>query len=203
MIENLRADLAIIEKWIAPKSQVLDLGCGDGELLAYLQEQKQVIGYGLEIDSKQLTAALFRGVNVIEQNLDCGLDNFSDNSIDTVVMTQALQTIRRPDLLLDEMLRIGNRAIITFPNFGYWRTRFYLFFKGKMPMSETLPHHWYDTPNIHLCTCKDFELLCADKNLHILNKMVVDGQHQKNWRAKLWPSMFGEFAIYQIGKKKS
>lgn len=201
MTKNLRADLAIIQQWIEPNSQVLDLGCGDGELLAYLQEHKQVIGYGLEIDNEKLTQALARGINVIEHNLDSGLSDFCDNSIDTVVMTQAIQTVRRPDELLDEMLRIGNRAIITFPNFGYWRTRFYLFFKGKMPMSETLPHHWYDTPNIHLCTCGDFELLCAEKNLRIRHKVVVDGEHQRNWRASLWPSMFGEFAIYQISKK--
>lgn len=197
---ELRSDLAIIEQWIEAKSQVLDLGCGDGELLAYLQQQKNVIGYGLEIDSSKITAAIARGVNVIEHNLDSGLSHFSDHSIDTVVMTQALQAVRRPDLLLDEMLRIGHKAIITFPNFGYWHTRFYLFLKGKMPMSEVLPYHWYDTPNIHLCTCKDFELLCAEKNFHILNKMVVDAQHKPTWKASTWPSLFGEFAIYQISR---
>lgn len=200
MTDCLRADLHIIQNWIAPNSQVLDLGCGAGELLAYLQQHKQVIGYGLEIDQTQITAAISKGINVIEHNLDDGLQHFFDKSIDTVVMTQALQAVRRPDLLLDEMLRIGDKAIITFPNFGYWRTRFYLFFKGKMPMSETLPYHWYDTPNIHLCTYRDFELLCQAKGFYIHNKMVVDGQYQQNWRSKIWASMFGEFAIYQISR---
>ncbi len=198
-IDNLRDDLTIIQRWVQPNSQVLDLGCGAGDLLRYLQDNKQVRGYGLEINPEKITACIRNGVNVIEQNLDDGLDNFGSSSFDTVVMTQALQAVKRPDLLLDEMLRIGREAIVTFPNFGYWRTRLYLLLKGRMPMSETLPYNWYDTPNIHMCTFRDFELLCHEKGIQIKNKTVVDGRHQKRWRIGLWPALLGEVAVYHIG----
>ena len=197
----LREDLQIIQQWVKPDSQVLDLGCGEGTLLKYLQQHKNVRGYGLEIDPDKITACIANGVNVIEQDLDKGLSNFADNSIDTVVMTQALQAVQRPDLLLDEMLRIGDEAIVTFPNFGYWRTRFYLLLKGRMPMSETLPYNWYDTPNIHMCTFHDFEVLCHAKNIRILNRTVVDDQHREHWTIGLWPAMLGEIAVYHITRK--
>ena len=158
-------------------------------------------GYGLEISPEKITACIQKGVNVIEQDLDKGLANFQDNSRDTVVMTHALQSVQRPDLLLDEMLRIGNEAIITFPNFGYWRTRFYLMLKGRMPMSKTLPYNWYDTPNIHLCTFRDFEVLCHEKGIRILNRTVVDDEYKEHLSINLWPSMLGETAIYHIKRK--
>ncbi|MEC8444297.1 MAG: methionine biosynthesis protein MetW [Pseudomonadota bacterium] len=197
----MRADLAIIQKWVKPGSQVLDLGCGEGQLLKYLQEEKQVRGYGLEINPEKLTACIRNGVNVIEQNLDNGLGNFADNSSDTVIMTQALQAVKRPDELLDEMLRIGKEAIVTFPNFGYWKTRFYLLLKGRMPMSDTLPYNWYDTPNIHMCTFRDFEILCREKGIRILNRTVMDDQHQQHWSIGLWPGMLGEIAVYHITRR--
>jgi len=200
-MEPLREDLNIIQQWIKPNSKVLDLGCGQGILLKYLSEHKNVHGYGLEINPDKITACIKKGLNVIEQNLDKGLSNFQENTIDTVVMTQALQAVQRPDLLLDEMLRIGNEAIVTFPNFGYWRTRFYLLLKGRMPMSKTLPYNWYDTPNIHLCTFRDFEVLCHEKGIRILNKTVVDGEHKEHLSINLWPSMLGETAIYRIKRK--
>lgn len=197
----LRDDHALIQRGVKPGSQVLDLGCGQGALLQYLQQHKNVRGYGLEINPDNITACIRNGVNVIEQDLDNGLRNFKDNSIDTVIMTQALQAVERPDLLLDEMLRIGNEAIVTFPNFGYWRTRFYLMFKGRMPMSETLPYNWYDTPNIHMCTFRDFEILCREKNIKILKKTVVDDEHKQHWTIRLWPAMLGEIAVYHITRK--
>ncbi|KZZ45305.1 MAG: methionine biosynthesis protein MetW [Saccharospirillaceae bacterium] len=197
----MRDDHALIQRGVKPGSQVLDLGCGQGTLLQYLQRHKNVRGYGLEINPDNITACIRNGVNVIEQDLDNGLRNFKDNSIDTVIMTQALQAVERPDLLLDEMLRIGNEAIVTFPNFGYWRTRFYLMLKGRMPMSETLPYNWYDTPNIHMCTFKDFEILCREKGIKILNKTVVDDQHKQHWTIRLWPAMLGEIAVYHITRR--
>lgn len=200
-MSELREDLNIIQQWVKPNSKVLDLGCGEGILLKYLKEQKSVHGYGLEIDSEKITACIKKGVNVIEQDLDKGLSNFKDNTIDTVIMTQALQAVQRPDQLLDEMLRIGNEAVVTFPNFGYWRTRFYLLLKGRMPMSKTLPYNWYDTPNIHLCTFRDFEVLCHEKDIRILNKTVVDGEHKEHISINLWPAMLGETAIYHIKRK--
>ncbi|MEC9255485.1 MAG: methionine biosynthesis protein MetW [Pseudomonadota bacterium] len=197
----MRPDLSIIQQWIRPESEILDLGCGEGELLSYLKNEKNVHGYGLEINPEKLTACIRNGVNVIEQNLDNGLSNFEDQSIDTVVMTQALQAVQRPDELLDEMLRIGKEAIVTFPNFGYWKTRFYLLLKGRMPMSDTLPYNWYDTPNIHMCTFRDFEILCREKGIRILNKTVVDDQHREHWSIRLWPAMLGEIAVYHITRR--
>lgn len=199
-LDNLRPDLSIIQQWVKPNSQVLDLGCGKGDLLRFLKSEKGVRGYGLEISPDKVTHCISNGVNVIEQNLDSGLSNFKDNSIDTVIMALALQAVQRPDELVDEMLRIGNQAIVTFPNFGYWRTRLYLLLKGRMPMSESLPYNWYDTPNIHLCTFKDFEQLCHDKGIRILNKTVVDDQHNEHWSIGLWPSMLGETAVYHISR---
>ncbi|TNC93305.1 MAG: methionine biosynthesis protein MetW [Thalassolituus sp.] len=197
----LRDDLRIIQQWVKPSSQVLDLGCGEGQLLSYLQANKQVNGYGLEINPDKITACIRNGVNVLEQNLDDGLSNFADDSMDTVIMTQALQVVRRPDELLEEMLRIGKEAIVTFPNFGFWKTRFYLLLKGRMPMSETLPYNWYDTPNIHMCTFRDFEILCHEKNIRILNKTVMDDNHQEHWSIRLWPAMLGEIAVYHVTRK--
>lgn len=196
----MRQDLTIIANWVKPKSRVLDLACGDGELLHYLEENKGVVGYGLEIDADEITACIARGVDVLEQDLNRGLSNFADSSYDTVIMTQALQVLRRQDLALEEMLRVGQEAIVTFPNFAHWSNRFYLSWKGQMPMSKTLPHQWYDTPNIHLFTFKDFEALCHDKGLKVLDRTVGDFAYKNHWKARLWPNLFGEVAIYRIGR---
>ncbi len=200
-LSDLRSDLAIIQQWVSPNSQILDLGCGEGTLLRYLRDQKNVHGYGLEINQDRITACIVNGVNVIEQDLNKGLINYKDNSFDTVIMAQAIQAVQRPDQLLDEMLRVGQDAIITFPNFGHWRTRLYLAGKGEMPMSKTLPHSWFDTPNIHLCTVKDFEKLCAVKDIRIVNKTVVDERHQEHWAMRVWPSLLGEIAIYHVTRR--
>ena len=138
----MRADLEIIAEWIQPKARVLDMGCGEGELLDFLSKQKQVDGLGLEIDHDNITSCIARGVNVIEKNLDEGLASIDDASFDSVVMTQALQVMHRPDLIVEEMLRIGNEGIVTFPNFAHWRARFYLAFSGQMPVSKFLSYSW-------------------------------------------------------------
>jgi len=138
-----------IHSWVAPNSRVLDLGCGDGTLLAQLQKDLDIRGYGLEIDPDSINQCVAKGVNVVEQDLNKGMANFADNSFDTVIMTQALQAMRFPHLVLDEMLRIGTQCVITFPNFGHWKARAYLTFRGRMPVTKQLAYEWYDTPNIH------------------------------------------------------
>jgi methionine biosynthesis protein MetW len=194
----MRADLEIIAEWIGQGERVLDLGCGDGELLDKLHRTKSVKGLGIEIDHDNITSCIGRGVNVIDKNIDEGLAGIEDASFDTVVMTQALQVMHRPDLIVEEMLRIGRQGIVTFPNFAHWRARFYLAFRGKMPVSKFLSYQWYDTPNIHFCTFKDFESLCISRNIRILERTVVDNTLRQRWWHKLWPNMMGEIAIYRI-----
>ena len=196
----MRPDLEIIQPWIEPNSRVLDLGCGDGDLLHYLKTTKKVRGIGLEIDEEHIQHCIETGVNVVEQNLDQGLSNFQSNSFDTVLLAQTLQALSNPDQLIDEMLRIGKKGVITFPNFGNWKSRLYLATKGRMPVSKFMPHQWYDTPNIHFCTVKDFDALCRDKNIKVLTRTVVDSQHKGSWAMKFWPNFLGEIAIYHITK---
>ncbi|WP_017938547.1 methionine biosynthesis protein MetW [Zestomonas thermotolerans] len=194
----MRADLEIIQEWIPDGSRVLDLGCGNGEFLAWLRDHKRVSGYGLEIDPEKIAQCVERGVNVIEQNLDEGLGNFASNSFDVVVMTQSLQALHYPHLVLDEMLRVGRTCIITFPNFGHWRCRWYLATKGRMPVSEFLPYTWYNTPNIHFCTFKDFEALCRERQVRVLDRLAVDQQHRDGLASRLWPNLLGEIGIYRV-----
>jgi methionine biosynthesis protein MetW len=196
----MRADLRIIAELVNPGARVLDLGCGTGDLLAYLQDHKRVNGYGLEIDPDNITTCLAKGVNVIEQDLDQGLANFPDDSFDMVVMTETLQSVRAPDALLDEMLRIGAECVVTFPNFGHWRCRAQLTLKGRMPVARHLPHNWFDTPNIHLCTFDDFEKLCQDKRLAIIERFVVDANHSDRPLINRFPNFFGTYAFYRLGR---
>jgi len=196
----MRADLELICSWIAPKSRVLDLGCGDGKLLAWLTKYREVQGFGLEIDAIFIAKCLERRVNVIEQNLDLGLHNFADNSFDVVIMTQSLQALKTPHLVLDEMLRIGKTCIITFPNFGHWKCRAYLAGFGKMPVSKFMPYEWYDTPNIHFCTFSDFENLCKNRNYQVLERLALNQNHQNSLICKLWPNLLGEVGVYKVTK---
>lgn len=194
----MRLDLALVRQWIRAESRVLDLGCGDGELLAHLRDTLNVRGYGLEIDHDKITAAIARGVNVIEQDLNNGLANIETDSFDTLLMAQALQAVQRPDILLDEMVRVAREVIITFPNFGHWKTRWYLLRKGRMPVSRALPYGWFDTPNIHLCTLHDFEALCRSKGLKVLDKLAVDQDQQGSVLARWFPNWFGEIGIFRV-----
>jgi methionine biosynthesis protein MetW len=195
----MRIDLNEIQHWIKQDSRILDLGCGDGTLLKFLIDTKQVQGYGLEIDSAQINICIDKGLNVIEQNLDRGLGNFADKSFDPVLMTQALQTLHFPHLVLDEMLRVGKECIVTFPNFGHWKARFYLATRGRMPVSDLLPYEWYDTPNIHFCTFDDFEVLCHERNIKVINRQVVNEQSGQTLK-DFMPNLFGETAIYHLSK---
>ena len=196
----MNQDFDFISDWIAPNTRVLDLGCGDGALLHSLEQQYNVLGYGLEVDPEAIDRCIARGVNVIEQDLNKGLSNFADGSFDTVVMTQALQAMRFPHLVLDEMLRIGRDCIITFPNFGYWRTRAYLNFRGRMPVTKQLAYQWYDTPNIHFFTYADFEALCVERNINILQRQCIVEHFPDTKLKSLWPNLFTQTAVYHLSR---
>jgi methionine biosynthesis protein MetW len=173
---SLRVDLAQIAEWVAPGSRVLDLGCGDGSLLAHLRDAKSCRGYGVEIDDDSVARCVKAGINVVQQNLDAGLRMFADAMFDTVVLSQTLQAMHNAEGILREMARVGAQGIVSFPNFGHWRHLVSLA-AGRMPVSRTIPYQWYDTPNIHLCTLKDFEILAARVGLRITGRSVLaDGR---------------------------
>lgn len=196
----MRLDLKLAERWVRPRSSVLDLGCGDGEFLAHMQQKRQVTGYGIEIDPDRINVAISRGLSIIQQDLNLGLSRFADQSFDYCVMTQALQAVAAPDQLLLDMVRVAREAVITFPNFAHWKTRGYLGLLGRMPMSEALPHQWYNTPNIHLCTFRDFEALCAQHDIRILSRLAVNDNHQGSFLMKHLPNLLGEVAIYRVSR---
>jgi methionine biosynthesis protein MetW len=194
----LRIDLDILQQWVPIGGRVLDLGCGDGTLLNSLHKNRGTEGYGLEIDSEQISACIACGVNVIEKDLNEGLTNFQNKSFDTVIMAYSMQVLRRPDLVIEEMLRVGKECIVTFPNFGNIRTRSYLLVRGRMPVTRQLVYQWYDTPNIHFCTVKDFETLCKDKNIKVLHRETVTESQPDKHLSHFWPNMFAETAIYHL-----
>jgi methionine biosynthesis protein MetW len=196
----MRLDHSLISEWITAKSRVLDLGCGDGTLLAALRDRKQTDGLGIEIDHQGFQGCIERGINVVEQDLNEGLKNFADQSFDMVIMAQALQTLRYPDQAIDEMLRVGRECIVTFPNFGNWHSRLYLSLFGRMPVSKFLPYTWYDTPNIHFCTVADFDALCASKKIRVLRREFISGGMLDKLLAPLWPNLFAISAVYHIAR---
>lgn len=196
----MRPELELISEWIRPGTRVLDLGCGDGALLAYLRQHRQVGGYGLEIDTANIVKCIQVGVNVIHADLEAGLEDFGDSSFDYVIMTQTLQAVKHTEALLDEMLRVGRQGIVTFPNFGFWRCRVQIALQGFMPVVKTLPYQWYDTPNVHLFTIRDFEELCHRKHIDILQRMVLDHAHRPRLGPRLWPNLLGEIALYRLGR---
>lgn len=195
--QALRPDHAIINEWIEPHSRVLDLGCGDGALLAHLAATRDVKGYGLEIEPDKIARCIAAGVNVIQADLDDGLADFETDSFDYVVLNLTLQALARPDDALEEILRVGRTCIVTFPNFGHWQVRWALL-RGGMPVTPTLPATWYDTPNIHLCTVRDFETLCAQRNWRILRRSLLDKKHRQSLRIGLRPNLFCELALYML-----
>ncbi len=197
----MRVDLELISKWIEPGSRVLDLACGDGTLLAWLHNHKQVTGYGIEIAPEYIVECVRKGVNVIQTDLDAGLSDFDANSFDYVLITQSLQAMHFPDRLLGEMLRVGRQGIVSFPNMGHWKCRMQFAFRGRMPVTRALDNNWYDTPNIHLCTISDFERLCAEKQISVLQRAAMDYSHQSSFIIKRLPNLLAELAIYRFQKK--
>lgn len=190
---TLRTDLELIAGWIAPGSHVLDLGCGDGALLAHLRDAKGCRGYGVDIADDNVLAAVRNRVNVIQADLESGLRMFDDDQFDMVVLSQTLQAMRHAEDILREMARVGREGIVSFPNFGHWRHAVSLL-AGRMPVTPQIPYQWYDTPNIHLCTLKDFEILAAKVGLRITARAVLANGRQ----VTVLPSLRATLAVYRF-----
>ncbi|HEX7607012.1 MAG TPA: methionine biosynthesis protein MetW [Usitatibacter sp.] len=191
-----RYDYDLIASWIPERSRVLDLGCGDGVLMAGLAATNAAAGYGIEIDDGNVLASVKNGVNVLQTDIESGLASFEDGSFDFVILSQTLQAMRNAESVLNEMLRVGREGIVTFPNFGYWRHRLDIL-RGRMPESKALPYKWYDTPNIHLCTVKDFEDLCVTVGAEILDERVL----HEGRTVSFLPNLLGSLGVFRFRRK--
>ncbi len=184
-MEKQPINYKIITKLIPSGARVLDLGCGDGTLLKKLIDEKSATGVGVEIAQGAAISAIEKGLSILQGDIDNGLAQFVDKTFDYAILNQTLQSTEKPDYVIDEMLRVAKKTVVSFPNFGYWKVRFYLFFRGKMPKSRDLPYEWYDTPNIHLLTIKDFYEFCRVRKINILQKACISegGKPMNGWLA--------------------
>ena len=196
-----RYDWQIISDWIEPDTRVMDLGCGNGELLKHLQTSKNVSGYGVELNPDMIPQCIDNGINVIQTNLNEGLKHFDSGAFDYVVLSLTLQAMKDPKSLLEERLRVGKQGIVTFPNFAHWRNRLQIASSGTMPVSKELPHTWYNTPNIRLFTIKDFHALCDQLGFKMESSIAVQSNGKQTLGLKLMPNIFGEIALCRFSKK--
>ena len=193
-----RYDYEVIASWIQSGERVLDLGCGDGSLLKYLQETRQVRGYGVENEPERIVSSIANGINVLQLDLEQGLAGIEDDAFDHVIMSLSLQAIHNTQGILAEMLRVGHEAVVSFPNFAYWRHR-QAIINGRMPVSESLPHQWYNTPNVRFFTIADFEALCAQEGIVIREGLAFDD-------GKLVldePNFMASVALYRLGRQNA
>lgn len=199
--KGLHLNYEIITNIIKKNAKVLDIGCGEGTLLKMLYDQKYCSGVGIEIDQHNAIKSIEKGLSIIQGDLLEWLQNFADNEYDYVILNQTLQSTDKPDMVIDEMIRVGKKAVVSFPNFGYWRVRFYLLFNGTMPKSNILPFEWYNTPNIHLLTVKDFFEFCQKRNIKILDSIYLKrAKAFKNFFTKTMTNLFTEEAVFVISK---
>ncbi len=198
---EIQLNYEVVTDIIPSSAKVLDLGCGDGTLFSKLVKEKNIKGMGIEIDQNKVIEALENGVPVIQGDIDEGLKQFPDNSFDYAILNQTLQSTEKPDLVTDEMLRVAKKAVVSFPNFAYWKVRFYLFFKGKMPKSKALPYEWYNTPNIHLMTVNDFFEFCKKRNIKILKSVYLTrNKARSGFLVRTITNFFSEEVVFVISK---
>jgi len=200
--DQIRLDLKIIADLIQPDSRILDLGCGEGELLAKLMAEKNCRGQGIEIKDENICACVEKGVPVIHADLDNGLNEYPDRSFDYVILSRTLQVVKRPDFILKEMLRVGSIGVVSFPNFGALSVRSQLFFKGRMPVTRNLPYQWFGTPNIHLLTIKDFKLFCKQADIRIRRQINLGSERRQGIWPDLIPNCFAHLAIFKIERNR-
>lgn len=200
MQSGIRVDLQLVADQIKPNSRVLDVGCGDGMLLAYLRDQKKVDGRGLELSMARVSGAVREGLAVIQGDLDSDLKQYPEGAFDYAILSQTLQSTRNPKEVLEDLLRLGTYAVVSFPNFGHWRVRLELLLRGHMPSTPTLPESWYDTENIHLCTIKDFLTLVDNMGVTIEAGFALDGHGKKvSYAATGWlANLFSEQALFVL-----
>lgn len=196
--EPIRVDLQLIADMIEAGGRALDVGCGDGSLLAYLVNFKRVDARGMELSQAGVNACVASGLSVIQGDADTDLAAYPDGAFDYVILSQTLQATRDPQEVLKQMLRVGKRAIVSFPNFAHWHVRLRLVFGGRMPETPTLPHKWYDTPNIHLCSIDDFRALCRDMGVRIERSIVLNRNSRPIHMPPLLANLFGEQAVFML-----
>jgi methionine biosynthesis protein MetW len=199
-----RVDLLLVADMIEKGARVLDVGCGDGALLKTLIERRNVDGRGIELSQAGVNSCVAQGLSVIQGDADTDLDAYPDDSFDYVVLSQTLQATRNPRIVLEQLLRIGQRAIVSFPNFGHWRVRTSLLFGGRMPVTENLTYAWYETPNIHFCTIRDFVDLCDAIGAKIEGGVALNGSGDKVGLQLPWAvwNLFGEQAIFLLSRPR-
>ena len=200
---EVRKDFKILEQFVPQDSKIIDLGCGRGELLAHLAQTKNTRGLGIDLKSDHVSACLTKGLSAIQGNGEVELVHYPARSFDLVILSQTLQALAQPHDTIDEMLRVANRALVSFPNFAYWKFRAQLLWTGCMPVTETLPHQWYDTPNIHFCTIRDFVNFCGMKNITIeQSKYITGGGHIGDVAGNVWrANIFGAQAVFLISRE--